>query len=322
MAPLHRGPTRRHRTGNGGHRSPRKAGVACCNALHGLSIRLACGGLLEVRGAERHPERPLAPELFHPRQGGPGIAPWGGNGMAPCMRRVGLGDPGRVARPGHARLDGPDAPGEAALEGTGNEIRGRRRVAPPPVAPGVRDIRRILHHALHRPLALVAANGPGRDIAGGPGARTHLPDAPPTAQHQQTPRPIPPPIDDPEQPAQVVFRSRFGQGVGPPHRRAVPTDGWLGHPAVVLEEGNEPLSALEEGVDGRWRAPRLVGGGAPGLSVIGRGRGEILREVRWPACWDQPADTVEPINGGLERGGGRLARLQMPQRRGDQLLVG
>jgi len=64
-----------------------------------------------------------------------------------------------------------------------------------------------------------------------------------------------------------------------------------------------------------------VGGIEPGLYIIGRGRGEILIEVRLPARRDQPAETVEPINGGLERGGGILSRLQMLQIRGDQLLV-
>jgi hypothetical protein len=95
----------------------------------------------------------------------------------------------------------------------------------------------------------------------------------------------------------------------------------LDHPAVVLQEGKEPVEALEDGVDGRCRAPRRVGGVEPGRYVIGSGRGEILIEVRLPACRDQPAEAVEPINGGLERGGGLLSRLQMLQLGCDQLLV-
>jgi len=102
------------------------------------------------------------------------------------------------------------------------------------VAQRVRDIRRIIDHAIHLPFALVDANGPCLDIEGGPGERTHLPDAQPTAQHQQKHRPIPQPIDDPEQTEQVVFRCRFGQGVGHQHLMAVPSNGLLGHPAVVL----------------------------------------------------------------------------------------
>ena len=102
---------------------------------------------------------------------------------------------------------------------------------------------------------------------------------------------------------------------------AVPHAGLLGHPAVVLEEGKEPVEAPEAGVDGRWRAPRLLGGAEPDLDVIGRGRGEILQEVRLPARRDQPTETVESINGGLERGGGILACLQMRQIRCDLRLV-
>jgi hypothetical protein len=139
------------------------------------------------------------------------------------------------------------------------------------VAQGVRDIRRIIDYAIHLPFAPVDANGPCLGIDGGPSQRAHLPDAQPTAQHQQKHCPIPQPIDDPEQTAQVVFRYRFGQGVRHQHLMAVPHDGLLGHPAVVLEEGKEPVEAPEEGVEGRWRAPRLLGGAEPGLDVIGRG---------------------------------------------------
>jgi hypothetical protein len=95
----------------------------------------------------------------------------------------------------------------------------------------------------------------------------------------------------------------------------------LGHPAVVLQDGKEPVQALEDGMDGRWRTPRMVGGVEPGLDIIGGGRGEILLEVRLPTRRDQPAEAVEPIDGGLERGGGILSRLQMLQICRYQLLV-
>jgi hypothetical protein len=237
------------------------------------------------------------------------------------MRRLRRGAPCRVAIPGHARLAGPDAPGEAVRAGTGTERGGLRRLAPPPMAPRGLDIRRLIPHAIHLPWAMVEAKGPGPDIDGGPGERAHLPDAPPTAPPPQQHRPIPPPIEDPEPTAPVVFRPRLGQGLGHHHLMAAPGDGVLGHPAVVLQAGQEPVAALEDGVDGRWRAPRLVGGVAPGRDVISSGRGEILIAVRLPACRDQPAEAVEPINGGLERGGGIRSRLQMLQVCYAQLLV-
>jgi hypothetical protein len=80
MAPLHLGTKLLNRPGHGGHRSPRQAGLACFKPLHRLIILLACGGLIELRRAARHPERPMAHERFHDRQGGPGIEPWGGAG--------------------------------------------------------------------------------------------------------------------------------------------------------------------------------------------------------------------------------------------------
>jgi hypothetical protein len=208
---------------------------------------------------------------FTTARGAPALSRGVAQGRASCMRRVGRGDPCRVEIPVYARLDGPDAQREAGLAGTGNEGRGLRRLAPPPVAQGVRAIRRIIDHARHRPCAPVDAKGPGRGLDGGPGQRAHLPDAQPTAPHQQQHGPIPQPIDDPEQTAQVVCRYRLGQGVRHPHLMAVPHDGLRGHPAVVLEAGTDPGEAPEEGGDGRWRAPRLLGGAEPGRDVIGRG---------------------------------------------------
>lgn len=80
MAPLHKGTKRLDGTGDGSQRSPRTDGLACFHPLHGLIIRLACGGLIAWRVAERHAHGPMAQELFHDRQGGPGIEPLGGKG--------------------------------------------------------------------------------------------------------------------------------------------------------------------------------------------------------------------------------------------------
>jgi hypothetical protein len=178
------------------------------------------------------------------------LSRWVAKGLSQCMRRVRRGDPCRVEIPGHTLLNGTDAQGEAVREGTGKERGGLRRLAPPPVAPRVLDIRRMIHHSIHLPCAMVDANGPCPEIAGGPGERAHLPDAQPTAQHQQKHRPIPQPIDDPEPTEPVVFRHRFGQGMGHQHLMAALGDGLLGHPAVVLQKGKESVEALEEGVDG------------------------------------------------------------------------
>lgn len=90
---------------------------------------------------------------------------------------------------------------------------------------------------------------------------------------------------------------------------------------MVLQEGKEPVQAFEDSVNSRWRAPRLVSSVEPGLYVIGGGRGEILIELRLPGRRYQPAEAVERIDSGLERGGGILARLQMLQICCDQLLV-
>jgi hypothetical protein len=152
-------------------------------------------------------------------------------------------------------LDGTDAQGETVLERTGKEVGGHWRLPPPPVAQRLRDISRIIDHPIHLPFAVVDADGLCPDIDGGPGERADLPDAQPTAQHEQKHRPIPEPIDDPEQTEQVVFGHQFGQGVGHLHLMAAPIDRLLGDPAVVLQEGKKPVQAFEDGVDSRWRAP-------------------------------------------------------------------
>jgi hypothetical protein len=67
--------------------------------------------------------------------------------------------------------------------------------------------------------------------------------------------------------------------------------------------------------------PRLVSCVAPGLYVIGGGRGEILIELRVPGRRHQHAEAVERIDSGLERGGGILSRLQVLQICRYELLV-
>jgi hypothetical protein len=166
-------------------RSPLEPGLPWFQPRHGGIVLGACGGLLELRVAQGHPDGAGAPQLVPDLHTRSRMQAWCRTGMASRVRRVRRGDLGRAERRGQPGLEGPDAQRRAGCQGAWPHGHRLRRVGAAPWAQGVRDIRRIRDHAIEQPLAVVDPDGPGLGVDGGPGQGADFSDPEATAPHQQ-----------------------------------------------------------------------------------------------------------------------------------------
>ena len=109
------------RDGDADQRSPLQHGLPLCQPRHGVIVWVACGGLIELLGAQGHTDGAGAHQLFHDLQTRSRMQEVCRKGMAERVRRVRLGDLGRAEIRGHPVVDGrtlSGVPGVRGLENT------------------------------------------------------------------------------------------------------------------------------------------------------------------------------------------------------------
>src|SRR5262249_32615241 len=109
--------------------------MAVFKPLPRVIILIACGGLVELRVAEGHPEGPRPHQRFDLLQGGSCMEGVGGKGMAARVWRIRLRDGSHLARVGHSVLASANAQRDTMREGTRKAIRRLPWLGIPPLAP-------------------------------------------------------------------------------------------------------------------------------------------------------------------------------------------